>query len=283
MASSDQPYRLDQSKDYPFVQSTEEHDRLNEQSLAINEVLSGKISHAPLESPTKILDVGCGTGIQTMLLAELYPDAMVIGIDPNPVPTNSDKPNNVVYVLGKIEELAGKHELLQPGSFDLVYQRYIVMVISDWTRHIEGMRSLLKPNGWIECQESNFCDVYDANNCLISSDWRFPLVYERGGSERGMDFRIGSKLRALVPNLGFTDVASNHFPQPWLPGYTEETERLGRYGKWAAPPMINMLIRRSVKSDEDAEELIREADEKMLRGPIGTHIKIYVTVGRKVQ
>ena len=43
----------------------------------------------PLKEPTSILDVGAGTGIWAMDVADDYPDAQVIGIDLSPTqPTN---------------------------------------------------------------------------------------------------------------------------------------------------------------------------------------------------
>ena len=285
MALPQQRYALDSSKNYPFVQSTEEHQRLNVQAAAINDAMFNEISHAPMESPTKILDVGCGTGIQTVLLAKLYPQATVIGIDPNAVPDNHEKPENVKYILGKIEDLTGDHALLQWETFDLVYQRYLIFGITNWTKHIELLRSLLRPKGWIEIQEAANIDVYDENNEIVSSTWRFPAVIERDAAARGIDWRIAEKLPAILPDAGFENVRSKSFPHPYRPGWEvrPETHRLGEYASWAVPPMFEMLIRRAGRAElgEDRDELLQEVHEKMLQGPIGLHWKIYVTVGRK--
>lgn len=58
MAKPELSFQLDASRKYPFVDSTEEHARLNEQSAALNEAMLGKFSLAPLHKPQKILDVG---------------------------------------------------------------------------------------------------------------------------------------------------------------------------------------------------------------------------------
>lgn len=122
MSTSQAAFELDGSKSYPMIVNSAEHTRLNAQSSGFNEMMLGRISLAPLQKPARILDVGCGTGMQTRLLAELYPDATVIGVDPNPVPDVQTKPKNAEFILGQIEDVVnGQHELLlQPASFDLV-------------------------------------------------------------------------------------------------------------------------------------------------------------------
>ncbi len=62
MSTAAEAYRLDASQDYPFVPTTEEHRRLNEQSAGPNGLMLGAFSRAPLHRPTKILDIGelCG-------------------------------------------------------------------------------------------------------------------------------------------------------------------------------------------------------------------------------
>lgn len=46
---------------------------------------SGNLHLAPLANPKRILDIGTGTGIWAIEMAEQYPDAQVIGIDLSPI------------------------------------------------------------------------------------------------------------------------------------------------------------------------------------------------------
>lgn len=43
--------------------------------------LNEKLHLAPLDKPQRIIDIGTGTGIWAMEVAELYPSAHVIGTD----------------------------------------------------------------------------------------------------------------------------------------------------------------------------------------------------------
>jgi methylase of polypeptide subunit release factors len=48
-------------------------------------ILDNKLHLAPLQSPQRILDLGTGTGIWPMWIADQYPSAEVIGTDLSPV------------------------------------------------------------------------------------------------------------------------------------------------------------------------------------------------------
>ncbi|CCX16289.1 Similar to tRNA1(Val) (adenine(37)-N6)-methyltransferase; acc. no. Q87SB8 [Pyronema omphalodes CBS 100304] len=58
-----------------------EQDRLDMHHEIMSGIMGGKIYMAPLEHPARILDIGTGTGIWAIDMADRFPDAEVIGTD----------------------------------------------------------------------------------------------------------------------------------------------------------------------------------------------------------
>jgi SAM-dependent methyltransferase len=137
--------------------SVTENIRLDVQSEGIISTVHGKPFYARLSPPPKrILDVGCGTGVMTVMLARLFPDAEVYGLDLADVPPTHDKPENVTYIKGSAHDLLGPStthpDIFVPGSFDYVYSRAIVFGMTDcptWMRkglqHPSTRRSIRSP------------------------------------------------------------------------------------------------------------------------------------------
>ena len=80
--------------------------------------------NANLGLPTSVLDVGCGNGVLTCLLACLFPEAKVVGFDPNQSGIEIAKSiaarqniSNVEFLWGTIDQSAAD---LSGRSFDLI-------------------------------------------------------------------------------------------------------------------------------------------------------------------
>ncbi len=73
-------------QDYWLPNDEPEIHRLNQQHHCFTLLKGGRLHLAPLPStPFRILDVGTGTGIWCIQMAEQYPTAEIIGIDISPI------------------------------------------------------------------------------------------------------------------------------------------------------------------------------------------------------
>jgi SAM-dependent methyltransferase len=110
----------------------------------------------PLPTPSRVLDIGCGPGMQTMDLAFLLPDAEIIAID-NHIPFVEATHRRAIAagVDEQVRALAGDMKALDfpDASFDLIwceggaYLMGVEAALSSWRR-------LLKPDGRLAFTEA---------------------------------------------------------------------------------------------------------------------------------
>ena len=92
-------------------------------------LLGNKLTTAPLENPSKILDIGTGCGDWAMAIGDEYPDADVIGTDIAKIqPTSA--PINVYFEIDDAEEEGGW--TYGEDTFDLVHFRTMMGAFTDW-------------------------------------------------------------------------------------------------------------------------------------------------------
>ena len=96
---------------------------------------------AGLRPGTRLLDAGCGSGLETARLAREHPRALVTGLDRN-VELLRDAPRGPVWLEG---------DLLAPGlpagSFDVVRTERVLMYVPDLRRAVNALLRLLAPGG----------------------------------------------------------------------------------------------------------------------------------------
>ncbi|KAK7544752.1 S-adenosyl-L-methionine-dependent methyltransferase [Phyllosticta citribraziliensis] len=287
---------------YCLPNDTAEQDRLDMQSSAIKSTLEGRVTLAPLPpNPSKILDIGCGTGHASLDIARQYPSAQVYGLDITPVPERavSQAPPNLHFLTGNIFDvdptaLAGTHEggepsslatALQPYTFTHVFARMIFMGMNDWPGLISRACSLLVPGGYLELQELDSW-FSDASGAHIEPP--FEEAISTAVQERGIDFRAGSHAAERLRAAGFVDVEVHR--RPWiikaLPG--EPESEMTRYVSRAMPAMVEEFLRKLVLPQADrwgGEDVVQQWLSGAKDGDIfsipGSHADYFVTIGRK--
>ncbi|GKU04899.1 unnamed protein product [Fusarium langsethiae] len=109
-------------------------------------VHGGKLYQAPIgKSPQNILDVGCGTGIWAIDMADLHPSAEVVGVDLSPIQPNF-VPLNCRFEVDDIN----KEWTYAENKFDFIHIRYMTGTVPNWKELLEKAQRHLKPGGWIE-------------------------------------------------------------------------------------------------------------------------------------
>ncbi|KAL8864479.1 MAG: hypothetical protein Q9174_007337, partial [Haloplaca sp. 1 TL-2023] len=213
---------------YTLPNDIVKHARLEDQAVALAEMMGNRSTRAPIHSPSKILDIGCGTGIVTRQLGKAHPSAQVYGIDlsPVPVPAGAHAPN-VEYIVGDVRKMITR---LGSESTDFIYSRLLIMGMTDWPGYVRDMYSLLRPGGWVEMQEFSLDWYMHGSYC--SQDWDWLRALFLAAEKKGYDLRAGRNVEAYMRQAGFVDIEMIEYRVPigpWLEG--PETKRIGEHAE----------------------------------------------------
>ncbi|KAJ6588718.1 S-adenosyl-L-methionine-dependent methyltransferase, partial [Mycena capillaripes] len=144
--------------------------RLDEVHFAIREYLNGKISFAPIMSPTRILELGCGSGAWAIDAANDFPNAEIVAADLFPTLQDISLPENINFQLVDVTQKFPFEE----NSFDLVHARLLLMHVPNAKEVIERATRLVKPGGWLVLEDLNVCSLIQSGGSTVSrvmSSW----------------------------------------------------------------------------------------------------------------
>jgi len=137
-----------------------EAERLDKQLNLLSENI-GYLVHpsirAKLPAAPVIADLGTGTGLFLVQLAEQFPKASLHGFDISPAlyPSPQTLPSNVKLEVMDIKQPPSSSEL---NKYDLVHVRLIAAGIAstEWEAAVNNAVQLLKPGGAIQWEECNW-------------------------------------------------------------------------------------------------------------------------------
>ncbi|KAJ6436997.1 PRO41 protein [Purpureocillium lavendulum] len=173
-----------------------------------------KLFTAPIDSPSRVLDLGTGTGIWAIDMADEFPSAEVIGTDISPIQPPMVPPNCIFHI-----DDAQLEWTYRPGSFDFVHIRGLYGSIRSWEELYCQTYSALRPGGWIENTEISIHVQSDAQEVRDNPDhifWRWANVLWEGADRIKKTLRIADdgKMPMLARGAGFVTVKESRYKVP---------------------------------------------------------------------
>jgi SAM-dependent methyltransferase len=189
---------------YHLPNDKQEQERLDLLHHICKMLLGGELFTAPLPSDVhRILDVGTGTGIWAVDVADRFPGTLVFGTDLSPIQPLWVPPNLKFYV----DDAEAEWTWEETEKFDFIHGRALCGGIGDWPRFYEQVWNNLAPGGWVEMQEHSvrfFSDdggLERATACVAAV-----AELERASERTGKPLEVAHLHKQWMIDAGFQDV-----------------------------------------------------------------------------
>ena len=190
-------------KSYVHGYSARESERLSDQARALTDLLHHDTRY-PVGS--RVLEAGCGTGAQTVILAKNSPAASITSIDisDESIRLAEERIKKEGFTNVKFRQANIFSLPFEPASFDHIFICFVLEHLADPQRALACLRLLLKENGTITVIEGDHGSAFfhpDNANARRAVDCLVELQRRGGGNAL-----IGRQLYPLVSGAGFFDV-----------------------------------------------------------------------------
>lgn len=204
-------YHAYKAGSYPLPNDEAELERIDIKHHVIMLLSGGHLHLAPLISPAKILDLGTGTGIWAMEMADQYPDSLVIGTDLSPIQPKW-VPDNIRF---EIDDVESRDWTWRENYFDYIHSRFMIASISSWPALLRKAFKHCKPGGYVELQELDPRFVSDDGSLKQDSAlcyWSEKIC--EAAQEYNRPIPVFTEYKAWLENAGFVDVQQVIFKSP---------------------------------------------------------------------
>lgn len=195
-------YHAFRSGQYFLPNDEAEQDRLDLTHHILSLLLGGDLFKAPITEPKRILDIGTGTGIWAIDIADTFPAAEVIATDLSPIQPKWIPPN-LEFQVDDAE--ADRWSFSKP--FDYIHLRNLGGSIADWPKLIKNVYDNLAPGGYIEAVDWETYSRTDDDSLPADSamaQWQREL--NEAAEKSGREMRTAIKLKGWVEGAGFETV-----------------------------------------------------------------------------
>lgn len=154
----------------------------------------------------RVLEIGCGQGLRTRLMAEWAPDAAVVGIDRDNAFVEAARQEARTAGLQNLAFLhADLHALpFAERSFDFIYARLVFINLPDARPVLKMLRPLLRPGGRILVEDADRdCMFFEPAPDSFAAYWR---RIQAGQRRHGGDPNVGRRLGPHIKEAGYCDV-----------------------------------------------------------------------------
>lgn len=157
-------------------------------------------------TPSRILDIGTGTGIWALDMAEDFPQSEIIGTDLSPIQPSFSPPNCRFFV----DDAESDWTFSRDEAFDYIHARSMCGGLGDWHRFLRQAYGHLTPGGWVETQEYELCFSSEDGTheqAVMLKDWQRKL--DQASRIFGKQMNLASNIGGWMRETGFVNVSDD--------------------------------------------------------------------------
>ncbi|KAI5846699.1 S-adenosyl-L-methionine-dependent methyltransferase [Tricharina praecox] len=269
----------------PLPTDETEQDRLDVHHEVFLILLDRKLHRAPIgKSPNRILDVGTGTGIWAIDMADKYPSAEVIGVDLSPIQPGWVPPN-CRFELDDAE----LDWTFRPDYFDFIHIRNLSQAVTKWEKVLSEAYRCTIPGGYIELAELGGVAHSDDGSMSPDNGVKvFLSLLDSGLRKMGrVASATGESLRANLEDAGFVDIDIFTCKQPLAPwAHDKKLKQVGAVALLSAPTGFHAygmaVFTRVLGMDpEEADMVCKRATAAVMNKNNHIYTYFYVVHGQK--
>ncbi|KAB8203582.1 AdoMetMTase [Aspergillus parasiticus SU-1] len=280
-------YHAYRNGQYPMPNDEEEQDRLAFMHHLFKLLLGGALYRAPIEqtqTPQRILDVGTGTGIWAIDIAEDFPGAEIVGTDLSPIQPNWAPPNCTFLV----DDAESEWAFSPSEAFDYIHVRSLGGGISDWKQFLNQAYNHVKPGGWVEIQEYETwlrSDDGTAERAPMLMDWQYKI--DEASRLFGRHMNVAPHLAQWMEDAKFINVQDDVYKAPvgsWPKNNRlKEIGRVGRVTLYEAvePYTLALFTRVLGYSPEDARDYVDKVRAELLDSSHHIYVLYHYVYGQR--
>jgi len=157
-----------------------------------------------------LLDVGCGTGELLDRIANMFPDALVTGVDVEPAHLAVAR-QRLLSFEDRVKVLEGDAFNLDfaDHSFDLTLCRHLLQAVPEAGRVIDEMIRVTRPGGRLHILAEDY-GMMHFHPTAYDTDRFWQLGAFAVGDATGTDLRIGRKAFAMLRARRLLDITVDH-------------------------------------------------------------------------